>query len=72
MMPINDRPRHPYPIDAWPQPSQRQASIPLLPSSFDLTCADCGATWTVTPADMMVGDEWVTCPSCSNVERTEE
>lgn len=30
-----------------------------------MTCADCGATWRVTPELMFAGDDWLNCPNCS-------
>ena len=32
--------------------------------SWQLRCAECGAEWTVTPASIIAGDDWLVCPRC--------
>lgn len=72
MIPIDDRPhRHLY-LGAQAESPRKRSATPVLPRSFDLTCADCGTTWSVSPTDILAGDTWVTCPTCANAERERE
>lgn len=35
-----------------------------LPQTWDLTCADCGAAWSVSVDHIVQSDDWFLCPGC--------
>ncbi|MBX5446848.1 hypothetical protein [Sphaerobacter sp.] len=72
MMPIDDRPHRHHYLGAQAESPHKRSATPLLPRRFDLTCADCGTTWSVSPSDILAGDAWVTCPVCANADRKQE
>lgn len=35
---------------------------------WDLTCAACGASWTVSVTDILGCDSWTECPRCHRAD----
>lgn len=44
----------------------RREGLRLLAAtrSWQLRCAHCGAAWIATAAEVLAGDDWLTCPQC--------
>lgn len=62
------------PAELIPFPARRERDDPAdsdaraggaSPITIELTCADCGTRWSITPFDILAGDDWIRCPNCS-------
>jgi DNA-directed RNA polymerase subunit RPC12/RpoP len=60
----------PQPESARPQTdsttSASQVNTPRFdtPEAWELRCADCGESWSVTAESMIQGNDWILCPRC--------